>query len=443
MDKSRTINIIGGGLAGSEAAYRAARRGYNAVIYEMKPVCYSPAHTLETLGELVCSNSLKSTDVMNASGLLKEEMRLLDSLVIKAAEATRVPAGGSLAVDRVAFSRYVTDALTEMGVKIVRGEVRSIPAASHLNPLIIATGPLTSQALSAAIIGLAGGKKSLYFYDAVSPVVYKDSIDMGKAFMASRYGKGGADYINCPFNKEQYRVFVKELVAADFTRLHEFEGMPLFEGCLPIEAMAQRGEKTLMFGPMKPVGLVDPATKRRPYAVVQLRKENIEGALYNMVGFQTRLTYPEQKRVFRLIPGLERAQFARLGKMHRNTYIDSPRLLTNTQQLKSNPAIFFAGQITGVEGYCESAASGLIAGVNAIRLSSGELPVCPPPTTIIGALLDYTARGGVDFQPMNANFGLIKPAESGSKNKEKRRADLIERALKDIAGWSRVYLATS
>ncbi|MEK7772989.1 MAG: methylenetetrahydrofolate--tRNA-(uracil(54)-C(5))-methyltransferase (FADH(2)-oxidizing) TrmFO, partial [Deltaproteobacteria bacterium] len=346
------VTIIGGGLAGSEAAYQAAKRGCNVTLLEMKPVRFSPAHTMPGLSELVCSNSLKSESLENASGVLKEEMRICSSLIIKAAEASRVPAGNALAVDRRAFSDYVTEALGGMGVEIIRREATEIPAA---RPLVIATGPLTSGPLADAIGGLISSP-NLYFYDAVAPIVYKDSIDMKMAFKASRYGKGGDDYINCPLAQDEYVRFVEALLAADMVRPREFEDMKCFEGCMPVEAMAQRGPDTLMFGPMRPVGLVDPRTGKRPYAAVQLRRENLEDTLYNIVGFQTRLTFPEQRRVLGLIPGLERAEFARFGKLHRNSYIDSPKLLTPAQSLRVEDALFFAGQITGVEGYCESAA---------------------------------------------------------------------------------------
>jgi methylenetetrahydrofolate--tRNA-(uracil-5-)-methyltransferase len=438
MGDRREVVIIGGGLAGCEAAYRIARAGVRAVLYEMKPERYSPAHTLETLAELVCSNSLKSEDLGTAAGLLKEEMRRLGSLVVEAATATRVAAGNTLAVDREAFSQYITDKLDKTGVEVIRREVTEVP--DH-RPLIIATGPLSSQKFSGALNSLIGSD-NLYFYDAVAPIVYFDSIDMDAAFMASRYGKGAPDYINCPLSMEGYNEFVQELVKADTANAHEFEGASFFEGCMPVEVMARRGARTLMFGPMRPVGLTEPGTGRRPYAVVQLRRENTEGTLYNMVGFQTRLKYPEQKRVFRLIPGLRNAEFARLGKMHRNTYIDSPRLLGAAQQLTEDPGVFFAGQITGVEGYAESAASGLLAGLNALRALGGMPPVSPPASTMTGALMEYISTGGGgpkakgSFQPMNANFGLLP--DPGVRKKRERRQAQLKRALDDFEGWCNV-----
>ncbi len=432
MDVAReTITIIGGGLAGCEAAYQIAKRGGRAVLYEMKPRRFSPAHSSKNLSELVCSNSFKSDSLDNASGLLKEEMRLLDSLIIKAAVATRVPAGKSLAVDRNAFSLFVEDALSSAGVEVVREEVIDIPPS---RPLIIATGPLTSDALAKSIQNLLG-RSALYFYDALSPIVYKESIDFDKAFFASRYNKGTDDYINCPMDRQQYERFYNALIGAERVELRDFEKIRYFEGCMPIEVLADRGFKTPLFGPLKPVGLVDPRTGKRPYAVVQLRRENREDTLYNMVGFQTRLKFPEQKRVFRLIPGLERAEFARYGMIHRNTYMDSPRLLRATLQLRKEPAIFFAGQITGVEGYSESALSGLIAGINALRLSIGLEPVVPPAETMTGALLRYISDPETkSFQPMNANFGLLP---KGSKERR------VKRALEAIRSWRDEIVASS
>ena len=439
----KKVTIIGGGLAGCEAAYQATRLGLKADLREMKPVRFSPAHVMEGLAELVCSNSLKSEDLSNGPGLLKGEMKVLGSLIIEAAYSTRVPAGKTLAVDRAAFSRFITGRLEEMGVEVIREEAASVPS---VRPLIIATGPLTSDAFAAAIKGLVGGTpdgERLYFYDAVSPIVFRDSIDMERAFFASRYGKGGADYINCPLDEEEYRAFMEALLRADRAGSRPFEGEPLFEGCLPIEAMAQRGPDTLRFGPMKPVGLINPGTGKRPHAVVQLRSENREGTLYNIVGFQTRLTYHEQKRVFSLIPALKRAEFARFGKMHRNTYIDSPRLLNGSSELRSNPGVFFAGQITGVEGYLESAASGLIAGINAARFAKG-LPVSSPPRdTMTGALLNYVSSAGGRFEPMNANFGLLPEGLFAVRDKERRREAQARRALEAIERWGNEILATS
>lgn len=427
------IYIIGGGLAGVEAAWQAVKSGTGAVIREMKPRRFSPAHRMEGLAELVCSNSLKSTSIENASGLLKEEMRALGSLVVRAAEETTVPAGGTLAVDRVAFSDFITTELQTHGVEVVREEVTSIPDE---RPLVIATGPLTSDTLAGEIQRLVGSER-LFFYDAVAPIVYAESIDMTRAFKASRYDKGGADYINCPMTREEYDRFIDELTGADQTTSHFDEKIPYFEGCMPVEEMASRGRETLAFGPMKPVGLVDPATGERPHAVVQLRRENHEGTLYSMVGFQTRLRYPEQKRVFRMIPGLEAAEFARLGKLHRNTYINSPGVLEPTLQLSSDPGVLFAGQITGVEGYCESSVSGLLAGMNAVRILRGLHAVVPPPSTITGALQRHVSTPpegakGREFQPMNANFGLLPSIKARKKERRKLQA---EAALKDIADW--------
>jgi methylenetetrahydrofolate--tRNA-(uracil-5-)-methyltransferase len=423
---SEKVTIIGGGLAGCEAAWQVAQRGGHAVIQEMRPVKLSPAHTTGGLAELVCSNSLKSESLENAGGVLKEEMRALGSLVVKAAEATRVPAGGTLAVDRAAFSAFISSAIEAAGVEVIRGEVTEIPTA---RPLVIASGPLTSDNLASAIQSLIG-VESLNFYDAVAPIVYKESIDMESAFSASRYGKGGDDYINCPLSKEEYEAFYYELIKADTARAREFEDMKSFEACMPIEVMAQRGQKTLLFGPMRPVGLTDPRTGKRPFAVIQLRQENRERTLYNIVGFQTRLTFGEQKRIFTMIPALKRAEFARLGKLHRNSYIDSPRLLTEAQQLRAEPSIFFAGQITGVEGYCESAASGILAGINALRRARGESPVCPPEETITGALMRHISGAQGSFTPMNANMGLLPP-ETGKD----RRAKQAKKAVEAISSW--------
>jgi methylenetetrahydrofolate--tRNA-(uracil-5-)-methyltransferase len=429
------VIVIGGGLAGCEAAYQVARLGGRVTVYEMKPVRFSPAHKDKGLAELVCSNSLKSLFIENASGLLKEEMRRLDSLIIRAAWETRVPAGKALAVDRERFSRYVTGALANMGVNVVRKEVLKVPEE---RPVIIATGPLTSDGLAREIQSLVGTTR-LFFYDAIAPIVYKDSVDFDVAFRGSRYGKGGDDYINCPMTNQEYERFVCELTKAKKVPLRGFEKGPFFERCLPLETIAERGPATLAFGPLRPVGFTDPRSGVKPFAVVQLRRENKEDTIYNMVGFQTRLTYPEQKRVFRLIPGLARARFARLGSIHRNSYIDSPRSLLKTQQLRKDTGIFFAGQITGVEGYCESAASGLMAGINAWRQVLSLEPVCPPPTTMTGALLNYITEADlVPFQPMNANFGLL-PFASGKG----KRAWALERALEEITLWANKVLATS
>lgn len=435
MAASSKITIIGGGLAGSEAAYQCAKRGAKVEVLEMKPIRFSPAHTMETLAELVCSNSLKSLSIENASGILKEEMRLADSLVIKAADSARVPAGAALAVDRAAFSAFITNVLKAMGVSVIRGEVIEMPCE---RPLIIATGPLTSDEFAVRIKELVG-TESLYFYDAVAPIIYKESIDLSKAFMASRYGKGGGDYLNCPLSEEEYSRFVEELTKADCLSPRAFEDMKVFESCMPVEALAERGFKTLVFGPMRPVGLIDPKTGKRPFAVVQLRMENLGGTLYNMVGFQTRLPFSEQKRVFRLIPALESAEFARYGKLHRNTYISSPGLIENSMQFKKDPGIFFAGQLTGVEGYCESAASGLIAGVNGFRRLNGLAPVCPPSSSMTGALLSHVSSVHAGpLQPMNVNFGLLPPIPG--KDARERQA---RRAIEAFGVWANEILETS
>jgi methylenetetrahydrofolate--tRNA-(uracil-5-)-methyltransferase len=430
--KKGHLIIIGGGLAGCEAAWQASSRGTKVDLFEMKPSRFSPAHQTDSLGELVCSNSLKSTSLENAVGLLKEEMRGLGSLVIEAADHTRVPAGGSLAVDREAFSRYITRALGERnGVEVIRREVERIPL--HL-PTIIATGPLTSDRLAKEIMILAG-TRSLYFYDAISPIVARESIDLGATFRASRYGKGGDDYINCPMTKEQYYRFIDELLKAERVPTRDFEKALPFEACLPIEEMAERGVDTLAFGPLKPVGLVDPKTGQQPFAVVQLRQDNLSDTLYSMVGFQTKLKWGEQERIFRLIPGLERAEFFRFGSQHRNTFINSPKVLRNTLQVRRRPNIFFAGQLTGVEGYVESAAMGLLAGLNAHRLMREMDLVVAPPTTALGSLVNYITRPPFkDFQPMNVNFGLFPPLNSRIRGRLKRRK-LAERAMKDLEAW--------
>ncbi len=428
--KAGVITIIGGGLAGCEAAYQAARHGVEAVLYEMKPSNYSAAHKLETLAELVCSNSLKSKSLDSAAGVLKEEMRLLGSLTMMAAEETHVPAGKALAVDRVRFSRYVTNTLERAGVRIVRRELTSVPGT---RPLIIATGPLTSDGMAAEISRLVGDRR-LSFFDAISPILYKDSIDFKVAFMGSRYGHGD-DYINCPMSECEYNRFVDELLMAEKVVPRGFEDTGCFEGCMPVEVMAERGRDTLAYGPMRPVGFIDPRTGKRPYAVVQLRRENMEDTIYNMVGFQTRMTYPEQKRILRLISGLERAVFARLGSVHRNTYIDSPRLLDCDLRMRRGDGIFFAGQITGVEGYCESAATGIIAGINAVRRLYGLPTVAPPRNTIIGGLLTYISDPALaEFQPMNANLGILGPLEARTGRAARRRA-LCSRALDDMRLW--------
>jgi len=430
--KTGHLIIIGGGLAGCEAAWQASSRGTKVTLFEMKPIRFSPAHRSENLGELVCSNSLKSTSLENAVGLLKEEMRRFGSLIMEAADHTKVPAGGSLAVDREEFSRYITRALEKReGVELIRSEVDRIPLDLST---IIATGPLTSDRLAKEIMALTG-TRSLYFYDAISPIVAHESINMDVTFKASRYGKGGDDYINCPMTKEQYYRFVDELLKAARVPTRDFERAVPFEGCLPIEEMAERGADTLAFGPLKPVGLIDPKTGQQPFAVVQLRQDNLSDTLYSMVGFQTKLRWGEQERIFRMIPGLERAEFFRFGSQHRNTFINSPKVLRKTLQMRRQPNIFFAGQLTGVEGYVESAAMGLLAGLNGHRLMRERDFVVAPPTTALGSLVTYiTSPAFKDFQPMNVNFGLFPPLSPKLKGRLKRRK-LAERALKDLGAW--------
>jgi len=426
------VRVIGGGLAGSEAAWQLARRGVAVELFEMRPERMTEAHTTAHLGELVCSNSLRSDSLSAPAGLLKAEMRLLDSLVIRIAEAHRVPAGSALAVDREAFSRALTAALQALPqVSIRRCEARAIPDDGIV---IVATGPLTSPALSQDLARQLG-EEHLYFYDAISPIVTADSIDREIAFRASRYDKGGEDYLNLPLTREEYHRFIEALLAAERVPTRDFERFVPFEGCMPIEEMADRGRETLAFGPMRAVGLTDPRTGKRPHAVVQLRQENREGTLYNLVGFQTKMTYPAQRRVFSLIPGLARAEFVRLGSLHRNTFIHSPAHLWPTLQWRRRPKVFFAGQMTGVEGYIESAAAGLIAGMNAAKLSGGKAPVVPPPTTALGALLRYiTDPERKRFQPMNVNFGLLPPLEARLERRARKEA-LARRALADLAAW--------
>ncbi len=424
------LTIIGGGLAGCEAAHQAARRGVPVVLYEMKPVKYSPAHSMEGLCELVCSNSLKANDITNACGLLKEEMRRLDSLVISCADQARVPAGGALAVDRDVFSHLVTKALEENPlITIRREELKEIPEGT----VIIATGPLTDGALAEEIKKLMDAE-SLHFYDAAAPIVSRESIDMEKAYFAARYDKGTPDYINCPMTEEEYNAFYEALISAEKAPLHEGVDKPnVFEGCMPIEIMASRGPQTLTFGPLKPVGLPDPKTGKTPYAVVQLRQDDTEGSMYNLVGFQTNLKFGEQKRVFSMIPGLESAEFLRYGVMHRNSYIESPGKLNAAYQMKEHPEIYFGGQISGVEGYVESAASGMVAGINAARKILGEEPVYFPRETVLGALAWYVSEGaGGAFQPMNANFGIIPPLPARIKSKKERYARTAERSLEKL-----------
>ncbi len=425
------IQIIGGGLAGCEAAWQAARHGAPVVLYEMKPNRFSPAHVSPDLGELVCSNSFRARSLTNAVGLLKEEMARLGSLILNAAEQTRVPAGDALAVDRQAFAATLTARIgSHPSIRIVRQEVMEIPPAGFV---LIASGPLTSAALTESIRKQTG-EEHLYFYDAIAPIVDGESLNQEIVFRASRYGEGN-DYLNSPMIREEYDRFVDELIRGEKVPYREFEKGVHFEGCLPIEEMAERGRETLAHGPMKPVGLPDPRTGKVPYAVVQLRHEDIQGVAYNLVGFQTKLKWKEQERIFRLIPGLEQARFLRFGSLHRNTYIHSPSLLMPTLQLKKEPRIFFAGQITGVEGYVESAAMGLLAGMNAARLHRGEPLIPPPRTTAIGSLVHYLSDFQVrEFQPMNVNFGLFPPLEGRLRGREKRKA-VVERALKDLEEW--------
>jgi len=426
------IIIIGGGLAGCEAAWQAARRGIRVVLHEMKPEKFSPAHHLEGLAELVCSNSLRGESLENAVGLLKEELRRGGALFMEAADATRVPAGGALAVDRELFSRYITDKIcAHLLIEVVRGEVTELPADGIT---VIASGPLTSDALAGRIRELTG--PYLYFYDAIAPIITTDSIDLAQTFYASRYDKGdGDDYLNCPLNEEEYRAFVAALVAGEKIPARDFEKVIHFEGCMPVEELAARGVETLRFGPMKPVGLVEPGSGAEPHAVVQLRKENREGTLYNLVGLQTKLTYAEQKRIFRMLPGLGNAEFVRFGSMHRNTFINAPQLLLPTFQMKQEPRILFAGQITGVEGYVESAASGFLAGLNAARLACGVAPTAPPAATAMGSLVGHISNADTKhFQPMNVNYGLFPDLDRRVKKKE-RRARLAERALAEFEQW--------
>ena len=427
------LTIIGAGLAGCEAAWQAAQEGAEVTLYEMKPQRFSPAHHSPLLGELVCSNSLRGAGMNNAVGCLKEELRRCGSLFMQAADATAVPAGGALAVDREAFAAYLTEKIEHHPrIRLIREEVTSLPEAGTV---IVASGPLTSEALSAEIAHLTGAEH-LYFYDAIAPIVEADSIDFSKAWRASRYGKGGDDYVNCPLNREQYFAFIAALKAADKVPGRDFEKVVHFEGCMPIEALAERGELTLAFGAMKPVGLADPRSGQEPFAVIQLRQDDRHASLYNLVGFQTKLTYPEQRRIFRSIPGLENARFARLGSMHRNTFLNAPTCLERTLQFKTIPRLFFAGQITGVEGYVESAAMGFLAGIFAPRWSCGlELPL-PPATTALGALLTHLSESSPDnFQPMNVNYGLFPPMDDRRRKRTDRRLALAERALQELAPW--------
>ena len=425
----KEVTVLGAGLAGSECAWQLAKRGIKVKLWEMKPEKMSPAHTSPYFGELVCSNSLRSDELTNAVGLLKAEMRSLGSLIMDSADKHRVAAGGALAVDREGFARYITEQLEQNeNVEIIRREALDIPEGE----VVIATGPLSSDAIAEKIAALCPDS-DLHFYDAVAPIVTLESVDMDSAFFASRYDKGTADYVNCPMDKEEYLAFVKELVSAKEAPVHGFDDGGVFEGCMPVEVMARRGVDTLRYGPMKPVGLIDPRTGRENYAVVQLRRDNADGTIYNIVGFQTHLTWGEQKRVFSMIPALKNAEFVRYGVMHRNTYLDSPKLLDRYYRLKSEPRISFAGQMTGVEGYVESAASGMLVGIETAARVLDLESVDFPQETAIGALGLYISGGSVgDFQPMNINFGIIKPLEYRVKGKRNKNAEISKRSLEII-----------
>lgn len=425
--------VIGGGLAGCEAAWQLAERGHHVTLVEMRPVRNTPAHQTAHLAELVCTNSFKSEDHSNAHGLLKAEMRDLGSILLDAADGSRVPAGQALAVDRDIFARAMSDRIESHPlITLERAEVAALPDS----PAVIATGPLTSDALTASISALLDDR-GLAFYDSIAPIIAHDSIDTSVAFFASRWDKGGEDdYLNCPMSREEYETFISELRAADVYPGHDWENIPYFEGCLPIEVMAERGLDTLRFGPMKPVGLRDPRTGRRPWAVVQLRREDQTGQMWNMVGFQTRLRTGEQRRIFRLIPGLQNAEFLRMGSIHRNTYLNFPAELTAYGAARARPDLIFAGQLTGVEGYTESAASGILAGINMHRLLSGQEPVVPPPSTMLGALMRYLREAEPGrFQPMNSNFGLLDALAEHVRDKGERRQRLVRRARDSFAEW--------
>ena len=464
------IKIIGGGLAGCEAAWQAASRGVSVTLYEMRPTRPTAVHKTDRLAELVCSNSFRADKLDNAVGLLKEEMRRLGSLVMRAAEASRVPAGAALAVDREKFAELVTDAVAGHPlITLVRDEVTTVPDSSERAPVIVATGPLTSDLLAAEIARLVGAAH-LYFYDAISPIVLAETIDMAKVFRQSRWDRslrgrrpelqlglapdrrnqtpdlkveptcsvddGAGDYLNCPFTREEYERFYEALVHAESATIHDFDKERFFEGCLPIEVMAHRGVDTLRFGPMKPVGLVDPRTGREPYAAVQLRQDNLAGDHYSLVGFQTQVKWGDQARVLRLIPGLEQAEFVRFGMVHRNTYVNGPTVLESTWQVRARPTLFFAGQMSGVEGYVESAASGLLAGINAAALATGAPLSTPPRTTAIGALAHYVSHADpAHYQPSNITFGIMEPPAGGAKGRAARKAATAERALADLSAW--------
>lgn len=429
------VTVVGAGLAGSEAAWQIAEAGVSVKLYEMRPVKQTPAHHTDKFAELVCSNSLRANSLTNAVGVLKEEMRRLNSIIIKAADSCQVPAGGALAVDRHEFAEYVTQAVKGHPlIEVIHEEVETIPDGVT----VIASGPLTSAGLSQQLKELTG-EEYLYFYDAAAPIIEKDSIDMSKVFVASRYDKGEAAYLNCPMNEEEFNRFYEALITAEAVPLKEFEKEIFFEGCMPIEVMAKRGRQTMLFGPLKPVGLIDPRTGEQPFAVIQLRQDNSAATLYNMVGFQTHLKWPEQKRVFSLIPGLENCEIVRYGVMHRNTFINSPKLLRPTYQYKDRDSLFFAGQMTGVEGYVESAASGLLAGMNAARFAKGEELLTLPAETVIGSMAHYiTTADPKHFQPMNANFGLLPNLSVKIRNKKEKNERLAERALETIQNFTQV-----
>lgn len=433
MTDSSRVTVIGAGLAGSEAAWQIASRGVPVTLYEMRPVVKTPAHHTDKFAELVCSNSLRANGLTNAVGVLKEEMRLLNSLVLGSADRNAVPAGGALAVDRDGFSGEITSTLREHPlIEVVNEEIKEIPQEGVV---VIATGPLTSPALSEQIKALTG-EDYFYFYDAAAPIIEKESIDMNKVYLASRYDKGEAAYLNCPMTEQEFDAFYEALITAEVAQLKEFEKEVYFEGCMPIEIMMRRGKQTALFGPMKPVGLVNPHTGTLPHAVVQLRQDNAAGTLYNMVGFQTHLKWGEQKRVFSMIPGLENAEFVRYGVMHRNTFINSPRLMLPTYQLKERRTLFFAGQMTGVEGYVESAASGLLAGINAARIARGEDGIVLPEDTALGSMARYITTADFEhFQPMNANFGLFPKLDTRYRKKAEKNEALAQRALDSLRSF--------
>ena len=429
------VEVIGAGLAGCEAAWALANRGFQVSLYEMKPKKRTPAHRYDGLAELVCSNSLKAARVGSAAGMLKAEMRLLGSLILEAADNTAVPAGGALAVNREKFSDYITGKIrSHPNITLISEEVTQFPEKNT----VIATGPLTSEGMAAAIVERCGD--TLSFYDAAAPIVTFDSINMSRAFFATRYGKGDADYINCPMNKEEYERFYEALVTAETVPLKEFEDLTVYEGCMPVEVLAKRGAESVRYGCMKPVGLTDPGTGHRPWAAVQLRKENTEGSLYNIVGFQTNLKFPEQKRVFGLIPGLENAEYARYGVMHRNTFLNSPLLLDRHFMLKDSRNVFFAGQMTGVEGYTESAMSGIIAGISLARRLSGEEELMLPDTTMCGGLCRHVSTENKDFQPMGANMGMLPPLAEHIRNKQERYEAIAQRGLNDLRNVLKIQM---